>query len=148
HALAGAAGNLSADGLCDAAWSLEVSASQGNSDLAALLRPIEQQAGVVFESIQSLRGEDRRADAVPTGASPSADPALVRAHLERLRTALAAGDLSGSSEVLRELSPLNAPEGCREEIVRLAELIDSYEYDEAAGIVTRLLARFQGGENP
>jgi hypothetical protein len=52
------------------------------------------------------------------------------------------GDLSGSSEVLQELLSRNVPANCREQIARLQELIDGYEYEEAAEIVNRLLAGF------
>jgi hypothetical protein len=80
-------------------------------------------------------------------ASSTVDPSQVRALLERLRSALADGDLSGSAEILSELLSLRLPDDCREPAGRLKELIDVYEYDEAAEIVNQLLARLPGGEN-
>jgi PAS domain S-box-containing protein len=147
HALAGAAGNLGAEGLREAARALELVASQGSSDLADLFRVVEERAGIVFESIESLRPASERSQEPKALASPPADPALLRQSLQRLQSALADGDLSGSSEVLREIVGLNLPDDCREPMNRLQEFIDSYEYDEAAETVNRLLDRFRNGEN-
>jgi hypothetical protein len=57
-----------------------------------------------------------------------------------------AGDLSGSSEILQELSTMRSPDEPRGQIARLKELIDCYEYDEAGAIVDGLLAGLGTGE--
>jgi HPt (histidine-containing phosphotransfer) domain-containing protein len=148
HALAGAAGNLGADGLYEAARALEFAASRGNRDLGRLFREVEEHAGVVFQSIESLRPQHPGAEAPPVALLPPADLALLRARLERLRSALDEGDLSGSSEVLQEIAALCVPDGVRAQIVRLQEFMNGYEYDEAAQTVDRLLASSSGGEAP
>jgi HPt (histidine-containing phosphotransfer) domain-containing protein len=146
HALAGAAGNLGADGLREAARDLELAASKGSADLAGLFRPVEERASVVFTSLESLRAASPPgAGAPPAQPSPPADPALLRVALQRLRSALAAGDLSGCTEVLQEVAALDGPAGSRAQVGRLRELIDGYEYDEAAQAVDRLLADLPGG---
>jgi two-component system sensor histidine kinase/response regulator len=147
HALAGAAGNLGAGGLREATRALELAAAQGQTDLAGLLGEVEARAGVVFQSIETLRQESYQAP-LPLPSLPPADPARVRAQLERLRSALGEGDLSGSANALQELRSLNLPDDSRAPFARLEEFIDGYEYDQAAETVNRLLDRFPPGENP
>ena len=72
----------------------------------------------------------------------------LREALERLRAALADSDLSGSAEVIQLLTGWSVPADCRGDLARLQELIDGYEYEEAAEVVNRLLERFASGENP
>jgi two-component system sensor histidine kinase/response regulator len=148
HALAGAAGNLGADKLHQAARTLESAAEQENTSLAVLFHEVDDCAGVVFRSIESLRGD---ANAVhqpsPKGGAPI-EFAQLRGRLERLRSTLADGDLSGSSEILQQLLLLNLPDGCRPQIARLQGFIDGYDYDQAAETVNRLLADLPGGEKP
>jgi two-component system sensor histidine kinase/response regulator len=172
HALAGAAGNLGADALHEAARRLELAAAKRNTDLAGLFRQVEACAHIVFNSIERLRtasptapltpdpspalgGEGRGAavrTVTPSGregqACDPADQAIVRDLLERLSTALANGDLSGSLEALGHLWKANLPDNCRGPVARLEKLIDGYEYDDAAEIVNRLLAGFRRGEMP
>jgi two-component system sensor histidine kinase/response regulator len=152
HALAGAAGNLGADGLREAAKNLELAAVHGNSDLGELFRLVDERAGIAFESIESLRvqpasspvsGDQAGASKYTKSASRPVDPMLLRPSLERLRTALGDGDLSGSSEILKEILALNLPEGSRGEIMRMQQLVDAYEYDKAGEAVSQFLASWQ-----
>jgi two-component system sensor histidine kinase/response regulator len=147
HALAGAAANLGADALHEAARALELAATRENADLARLFHQVDESAAIVFGSIESLRPEAPDSQKTPGSPAPTADPAALRSHLERLQSALADGDLTGSLERLQELLTLKLPDDRRGEIARLKELIDGYEYDEAAEIVGRLLAGFPRGEN-
>jgi two-component system sensor histidine kinase/response regulator len=140
HALAGAAGNLGADDLRDAARLLELAARDGRGDLTELFREVELRAEVVFRSIDSLRPPVRTEGGADAPAVTIAEPARLRAPLERLRAALADGDHSGCTDVLGEIARLNLPEGQRMEATRLQELIDGYEYDEAGAVVNELLA--------
>ena len=55
HAIAGAAGNLGADGLRAAAKTLEQAGREGRTDLTDLLAVVEERAAVVFASIETLR---------------------------------------------------------------------------------------------
>lgn len=148
HALAGAAGNLGADLLREAARSLELAAAEGKSDLAMPFEVVNDRADVVFRSIDSLRsdsaigsvpGQHQQAGTAKEATMPPVDFDRVKSNLERLRSALADGDLSGTVESLQAFSGPNLPEGFRDQVARLAELIDSYEYDEAGKIVNRLL---------
>jgi two-component system sensor histidine kinase/response regulator len=148
HALAGAAANLGADDLHQAAKALELAAVSENADLPSLLRPIEESAAVVFSSLHSLRTESPASPQGPGKPGPPADVAVVQAHLARLQAALTNGDLTGSSEILQRVLTLNLPEESRGQIARLKELIDGYEYDEAAETVSRLLAGFPRGATP
>jgi PAS domain S-box-containing protein len=159
HALVGAAGNLGADLLHEAARILELAAAEGNSDLATLFREVDDRAGTVFRSIDSLRAQSASSSSLTEGektvkaetlelALPPVDPALVHARLERLRAALADGDLSGSSESLKELAGLGLPDHLRAQVAQLERLVDGYEYEEAAEIVKRVLDSLPRGEKP
>jgi two-component system sensor histidine kinase/response regulator len=139
HAMAGAAGNLGADELREAAKALELAAAEGQPNLPDLFREVELRADVVFRSIESLRPQ------APTDGGSGApvapvEPARLRAPLGRLREALANLDLSGCADVLQEIAQLHLPDDLRRQATRLQELIDGYEYDEAGAVVTQLLA--------
>ena len=59
HAIAGASGNLGAEGLHAAAKALERAGRADNRDLAHLLADLEAKAAVVFRSVDTLRGTSR-----------------------------------------------------------------------------------------
>jgi two-component system, sensor histidine kinase and response regulator len=139
HALAGAAGNLGADELRDAAKALELAAKDGRLNLSDLLREVALRADVVFRSIDALRHVVPADSGTGTVGATAINPTQLRPLLERLQAALADFDLSGSSEALQEMSGLVLPPELRQKAARLQELIDGYEYDEAGEIVTQLL---------
>ncbi|MGH9335768.1 MAG: response regulator, partial [Vicinamibacteria bacterium] len=66
HTLAGAAGNLGADLLREAAKTLETAARDGSSDPRNLLPVVEERAAVVFSSIDSLEVQGTATATVPT----------------------------------------------------------------------------------
>ncbi|MFL5343094.1 MAG: response regulator, partial [Gemmataceae bacterium] len=139
HALSGAAGNLGASGLREAARALEHAAKDGQQDLSDLLREVERRADVVFRSIDSLRTE-LHPDAGPTvSAAAPPRPAQLRHAFTNIQTALSDSDLSRCAEIMREIAGLDLPDNIRASVARLKELIDGYEYDEAADVVTLLL---------
>jgi PAS domain S-box-containing protein len=140
HALAGAAGNLGADGLREAARALELAARDGREDLSDLFREVELRADVVFRSIDSLRPQATADGIRSVSATAPVVPARLRAPLDRLRAALADFDLSGCTEAIQEITRLDLPADLRHKTARLQELIDGYEYDQAAEIVNELLA--------
>jgi two-component system, sensor histidine kinase and response regulator len=139
HALAGAAGNLGADELRDAAKALELAAKDGQQNLSDLFREVALRADIVFHSIDALRPPAPADSGTGTAAATAINPAQLRPPLERLQAALADFDLSGSAETLQEISRLNLPAELRGKATRLQELIDAYEYDEAGQIVKQLL---------
>jgi HPt (histidine-containing phosphotransfer) domain-containing protein len=138
HAIAGAAGNLGAGPLREAAKALEAAGRENRTDLSDQLRVVEERAAAAFASIESLR---RLAPKTTTPAPPvgPVDPARLRAALERLRSALEDSDPSGSTEALGALRELGASGETRNALVRAGELAERYEYDTAAGIVAGLL---------
>jgi HPt (histidine-containing phosphotransfer) domain-containing protein len=140
HALSGAAGNLGADGLREAATALEKAARDGRPNLSDLFSEVEQRADVVFRSIEALppRTPTEGGPCVPVAAP--VEPGRLRAPLDRLRAALTEFDHSGCTEVLGEITRLHLPDDLRRKTVRLPELIDGYEYDQAAEVVSQLLA--------
>ncbi len=136
HAIAGAAGNLGADALHAAAKALERAGRENSGNLAQLLTQLDAEAAVVFRSIDTLR--EARA-AVPSEPTQVFVPADARAVLERLQAALRDYDLSAASAALDDLDGLAMPGSAAGDLVRLRNRVDSYEYDEARVLATRLL---------
>ena len=137
HAIAGAAGNLGADALHAAAKALERAGRENSGNLAQLLTELDTQAAVVFRSIDTLRGARATVPSEPAQVFVRAD---ARAFLERLRAALSDYDFSAASAVLGDLDRLAMP-GNAGDLVRLRNHVESYEYDEARVLATRLLAQ-------
>ncbi len=142
HAIAGASGNLGADGLRSAAKALEQSAREGRIDLSGLLAAVEERAAVVLRSIETLRPAGHHGVATAGGEF---DPAGAGAALERLAAALEDYDLSSASGALADLGTSGLPDWAADDLGRLRLCIDGYEYGEARGIASRLLARVHGG---
>jgi two-component system, sensor histidine kinase and response regulator len=135
HAIAGASGNLGADALRAAAKALE-RAGRERGNLAELWTELEARAAVVLRSIETLR--EGRGAPVPTGPGQLPVPAEARAVLERLQAALGDFDLSAASGALADLDGVAMP-GNASDLARLRTHVDSYEYDEARVLATRLL---------
>ena len=135
HAIAGASGNLGADGLHAAAKALERKSREGGDGLASLLAELEGRAAVVFRSIDSLRNV---AVPIATRSAQSVMPREARAALERLQAALGDFDVTAATSTLVDLDRVAMPDNAGE-VARLREHVDSYEYDEARALVTRLL---------
>ena len=138
HAIAGAAGSLGADTLRAAAKALEHAGREGRKDLQALLEEVNGHAAQVFRSIETLRETPSGA---PAAAGTPYDPARLRSSLEKLAAALGNFDLTASGEALAELAAIGTPPEIAGELERVRRLVDGYEYDEAAGVVARLLSR-------
>jgi two-component system, sensor histidine kinase and response regulator len=135
HAIAGASGNLGADDLRAAAKALERAGRDGERDLAALHRDLENKAAVVFAAIDSVR---RVTAPVATEPESLFVPAEARSALMRLQTALGDFDLSAATSALAELESVEMPRAASV-LSRLRHHVDSYEYDEARAIATHLL---------
>ena len=65
-------------------------------------------------------------------------PAAARGALERLEAALGDFDLSAASNALAELEGVAMPDALGD-LARLRKHVDSYEYEEAKVLATRLL---------
>ena len=142
HAIGGAAGNLGADALRAAAKTLEQAAREERPGLAGLLAVVEDRAVVVFRSIETLRPSAHRDEDLP--ASPF-DPAIAGEALDRLTAALDNHDVSSASGALAELATSHLPPWAVDDLGRLRGCVDGYEYVEARGIASRLLARVHAG---
>ena len=138
HALAGAAANLGAEGLAAAAKRLEHAGRAGEANLTDLLADLEQHAAVVFNAIESLRSTKNRG--VEMTIHPF-DRAGAGAALERLTAALDDFDLSSASGALADLGTSGLPSWAADDLGRLQHSVDGYDYTEARGIASRLLAR-------
>jgi HPt (histidine-containing phosphotransfer) domain-containing protein len=143
HAIAGASGNLGADGLQAAAKALERAGRAENGDLAHLLADLDATVAVVFRSVDTLRGPIAPAATEPGHVFV---PAAARAALERLQAALGDFDLSSASSALADLDRTAMP-GVAGDLAGLRNHVDSYEYEEARVLATRLLEQI-GSEVP
>ena len=72
----------------------------------------------------------------------------MRPPLERLRTALAEGDLTGAGDALARFDAIGLEGDDRRRVDRLRELVDGYEYDEAGAAAAEFLAALTGGAHP
>jgi signal transduction histidine kinase/CheY-like chemotaxis protein/HPt (histidine-containing phosphotransfer) domain-containing protein len=146
HALAGSAGNLGADSLREAAKALEKAARQNQADLEGLFRAVDERAAVVFRSIESLEPKAPAAQAAaPNTPMPVVDATRLRDGLERLRKALTDFDLNNASEALRELRETGAPGELAPDLARIDEMVEGYEYEDAAVLAARLIEKVEGG---
>jgi two-component system sensor histidine kinase/response regulator len=136
HALAGAAGNLGADALREAAKALETAARDGRGGWADLFATVEERAAIVFRSIGTLRSM-QAAEATPSQAV-IVDPGRLRDALGCLQAALGASDPAATEQVLAGLGA-GIPSALVEDVKRIRALADEYQFDEAGVIVTRLL---------
>jgi signal transduction histidine kinase/DNA-binding response OmpR family regulator len=144
HALAGAAGNLGAGRLREAAKALERAAGTREPGAADRLADVEREGAVVFRSIATLAGPGSAQTEAP--AAEASDPAIVRAALERLRESLAEGDPVAAEAALTALAASGVPAAWRADLARMRDLADGYEFDAAADLAGRLAARLR--ENP
>jgi two-component system sensor histidine kinase/response regulator len=138
HAIAGAAGNLGAGPLRDAAKALEMAGRANDTGLSGLLRVVEERASAVFSSIESLRGQRPDNGASARSARP-VDLPLLRAALQRLSSALEDSDPAASTDALAALEEMGTPGDASQALRRVRELAEVYDYAEAADIVLRLL---------
>jgi len=138
HAIAGAAGNLGAGPLRDAAKALEMAGRANDTSLSGLLRVVEERASAVFSSIESLRGQGPDNAASAPSARPVDLPRL-RAALQRLSSALEDSDPAASTDALAALEEMGTTGDAGQALLRVRELAEVYDYAEAADIVLRLL---------
>jgi two-component system, sensor histidine kinase and response regulator len=138
HAIAGAAGNLGAEGLRTAAKALEQAGREGRQDLTALLAAVEEHVATVFRSIETLRPP------APPKAATVAEPVGGEdegAALDRLIAALDGYDVSAATEALACLNTSGLRLSSADDLDGLSRSIDGYEYAEARRLASRLADR-------
>jgi len=143
HAIAGAAGNLGADALREAAKALEASAREGSGPLGDALHAVEERAAVVFRSIATLRQEAAPAAAPVPAAAAVVDPAALHRAVVSLQDAVAASDPEATATSLAALAALQLPDDIGASIRRVRVLSDGYEFDEAGSVISLLVDRLK-----
>jgi len=143
HAIAGAAGNLGADSLREAAKALEAVAREGSGPLGDELHAVEERAAVAFRSIATLRQDTAPAVAPVPAAAAVVDPAALLRAVFSLQDAVAASDPEATATSLAALAGLQLPDDIGASIRRVRELADGYEFDEAGGVVSLLVDRLK-----
>jgi two-component system, sensor histidine kinase and response regulator len=136
HGLKGAAGNISAIVLADAAKSLEYACA--DKDIAgshAALPCVEaalEQAAAVFEQISaelsSSAENTERSEVTGNGANTLSDCSEL---IETLRQSLRNSDPVASESCLKSIRLLRFSEGFPAEWLAIAELVGNYSFDEA-----------------
>jgi PAS domain S-box-containing protein len=131
HALKGVAGNLGAMGLWTACEELESACSRGGDTGPAL-------AGVQ-ERLRSAMAELSELEADQATESATLPIDVLKQTLLDLQSALEEGDAQGE-EQLQPLRSSLMQQGCGEELKRLENELESFDLDEAALTVGRILA--------
>ena len=126
-----------------AAKALDAAGRDKRANLRDLLAAVEERAAIAFRSIETLRPPE---PLVVNDTSRSFDPRAAGAVLERLAIALDEYDLSSANGALADLSASGLPAWAADDLGRLRHCVDGYEYSEARGIASRLLARVHAGE--
>jgi signal transduction histidine kinase/DNA-binding response OmpR family regulator/HPt (histidine-containing phosphotransfer) domain-containing protein len=153
HALAGAAGNLGADALREAAKALETAARAGTGDLRPLADRVDERAGVVFRAIEALRVSVPGPAAVgppapDDAAGPPADPAVLRRALRVLQEALEHADPDATAQALRALAGLRLDDAVRASLDKARALADDYLFEDASAEVAAALSSWSTEPHP
>ena len=136
HGLKGAAGNISATNLADAAKSLEYAcADKDTARINAALPCVEaalEQTAAVFEQIaaefSSSAENTDRSEAAGKEANTLSDCSEL---IETLQQSLRNSDPVASESCLKSIRLLRFPEGFPAEWLAIAELVGNYSFDEA-----------------
>jgi signal transduction histidine kinase/DNA-binding response OmpR family regulator/HPt (histidine-containing phosphotransfer) domain-containing protein len=148
HAIAGAAGNLGADTLREAAKALETAARFGSRDLGALAARVEDLADRVFRSIDSLRPAAPGPVAPDEAGAAQAEPAVLRRALRVLQEALEHADPDATTSAAGALAAMRLPDPMRASLDRARALADEYQFDAAGAEVSALLATLETERQP
>jgi two-component system sensor histidine kinase/response regulator len=153
HALAGAAGNLGAEALREAAKALETAARADTRDLGPLADRVDERAGVVFRAIESLRvsvpGPAAGGPPAPAGAAgPPADPAVLRRAFRVLQEALEHADPDATAQALRALAGLRLDRAVRASLDKTRALADDYLFEDASAEVAAALSSLSTEPHP
>ncbi len=143
HSVAGAAGTFAADTLRRLAKTLELALKFEQGDAARMLTDLEHEAGRVMEAARQLATtvSDDPGEQAPSGSpAPPAKRRLLTI-LEELSAALDEGELEAIGPVVDKLKAESLPDALQADYDRLSELIDSFEYADAAVMVRSMMER-------
>jgi two-component system, sensor histidine kinase and response regulator len=141
HALAGVAGEVSADALRRLAKTLELAIKFDQGDTAAMLAELEREAARIVEGagqLNALAGSAAR----PAPAREAVGTARRwQTALEELALALEEAEVEAIGQAVAKLKSQHPPESARSDFEQLCECVDQTDYAEAAGIARRLIDR-------
>jgi len=135
HSLKGAAANLGANSLAEAAAKAE-SAIDSNSDVDSALASLSAILGLTVAAIHAALP----AEPVPSSPSANGDPQTVIAPLSRLKKLLAADD-GDASDVLLELRPTLAGVLTPAELDSLSAHVGNFAYSDALQSLNNIASR-------
>ena len=144
HSIAGAAGNLGADNLHRRGKELEKALTDDDGEVTTLFADLETEAERVIEGIQRLSqgAKNSTGTQAEEKMSPVMDDARISKLLNTLKEDLGTGDLDALTATMAKLSS-GIPTGHKSQVESLRDLIDSYDFEEAAEIVDKLLKQFK-----
>ncbi len=140
HSLAGAAGNVGAEGIREKARALEMAARNKKENLEKLLEDLESEAEPLLSAIERL--DPGSAPATAPAASEEGCDVLVSC-LSNLEKAIAEMDLTQILSATEAVRKAPVPLLVRQDVVRLTRLVDNYEHDQAAELAGRIRARLE-----
>ncbi len=151
HALAGAAGSLSADTLRRLAKTLELALKFEQGDTQAMVAELEHEAARVAEGIRQLtalpEASSPNTTAEPADVGEPLDPARptdtrpIQAALEELAVALDGGDFDAISQRAEKLKSIDLPTTLAADYECLTEMVDNFDHAEAAALVRSMQER-------
>ena len=150
HALAGAAGELSADRLRRLAKTLELALKFEQGDTQAMVADLEREAARVAEGIRQFDalpeskppdGQPAAAPAAPAELSAPLDTRKLQTALEELAAALEEGDFEAISPRAARLKAIALPAALAANYECLSEMVDNFDYAEAAAVVRSMQGR-------
>ncbi|MDM8524764.1 response regulator [Desulfococcaceae bacterium HSG8] len=149
HALKGAAGNVSATRLRNAAKALEDACTHENEQqMEESLANVEESLSEVTASSARLsRDKSRRQETAKTGKkTESHDPSALREHFESLRKHLRDFDPVKSASCFKIIRSEIHSDELETHLEALESRINAYSFDEAEEIVNRLLSVVGSGQ--
>ena len=145
HTIAGGAGNFSADTLHRLARTMELALKFEHGGYQPMFDELESEAGRVFDSIEQSFPR-------PEGSVVSGDTEFRMAeigakklarYLEQMETKLSENDLEGVAHAALQLETISMSNEMRKEFAFIQELVDAFNYQEAAEAVREMISRLK-----
>jgi HPt (histidine-containing phosphotransfer) domain-containing protein len=143
HSLAGAAGNVAAVELAQAARDLEHATEREDADLASLYKIVSYEFERVFKSITAMPGAGQQ-PAGQEGAGVSWEPAEVVQLLSGLERALEEYDPVESESIMSRLTKFIWPAEYEDEVQTLSRQVENLEYESALERIGAIRQKLEG----
>lgn len=139
HTLKGVAANIGANGVAQAARSLEHACRDGapQEDLAGLLEQVSAELTPLLSGLADFVEQQAPAAETESPDTPP-DPARAAELLQRLASLLDDCD-ADAADLVEELRPVLSASAQASDFRKLERLVDAYEFDEASDVVREMM---------